>query len=632
VTRSRLILILDWLVLALSIGAVAIDLTGGFRIEPGGVRISAQRTDHAVQAALGALLLRLWVGRGVSPFGGRLAWLRPFRDRLFGRAADPRPAPPSPSTDLRHFSVAMLGFLAIGAALLHTQLAHMDSVPDLGDPLFSMWRMGWFFHQLGGDPRPLFDANIFYPEPLTLTYSDSMLLPSLTGAPLLAAGLHPVVAYNVLFLSAFALSALTTYLLIVRITGSARAGFIGGLMYGFYPYRFEHYSHLELQMTYWMPLGLLALHRFSETAQLKYAVALALCGVAELYSSMYYGVFFPLYAASILGTLLFVSGAPRRRLIVPSATAVAVAVALAVPLARPYVAAQPVKGERDVHTVMFYSATASDYFRAHPRSALYGGRLLSDEYPERALFPGVTPLVLSAVALVPPLGATRLAYLAGLLVTFDLSRGFNGQSYGYLYERFLPIRGMRVPARVSAILAISLAVLGAFGGRRLVARCRTERGRAIAFAALVIAVATDLSPHLELRKVWPEPPPIYSAIASDTGSVLAEFPFNSKVPDIIDNIQYMYFSLWHWRPMVNGYSGFSTVNYAQLRHDLADFPGPSALAALKAHGVTHVSVNCAFFVEGCTPLVETLDGRPDFRRISSGEWQGSAVRLYKLAR
>ena len=431
-SRLRLVLCLDWLVLVLALLAVFIDLTGGFYWAFDGIRISARQTDRAVFATLGVLLVRLRLGRGIRPLGGRLAWLRPWRDRLFDRAADPQPATLRPSVDRRHLALAALGFLAIGALLMRTQLAHMDSVPDLGDPLFSMWRMGWVFHQLGGDPRPLFDANIFYPEPLTLTYSDSMLLPALTGVPLLAAGLHPVIAYNVLFLSGFALSALATYLLAARITGSARAAFVAALIYGFYPYRFEHYSHLELQMTYWMPLGLLAVHRFCEGLQLRYAIALAIFGVAELYSSMYYGVFFPLYVLAVMGALLVMARAPWRRVIGPLAVAAAIALVLAIPLARPYFAAQPAKGERDVPTVTFYSANASDYFRAHPRSAMYGGRLLADEYPERALFPGVTPLALTAVALVPPLGAVRIAYLAGLLVSFDLSRGFHGAVYSYL--------------------------------------------------------------------------------------------------------------------------------------------------------------------------------------------------------
>ena len=458
--RSRLVSVLDWLVLALTVGALVIDITGGFHTELAGVRISARRTDRPLLAALVLVAIRVWIGHGISPLGGRLARFRPVRDRLFQPAGDTRPAGAGAHGGRWRGSIAMLGFLAVGAVLLRTQLAHMDSVPDLGDPLFSMWRIGWVFQQLQGDPRPFFDGNIFHPERLTLTYSDSMLLPAVSGAPLLAAGLHPVVAYNTLLLSSFALSAMTTYLLIVRVTGSARAAFIGGLLYGFYPYRFEHYSHLELQMTYWMPLGLLALHRFSETLDVKHGVALALCGVAQLYSSMYYGVFFPLYAAAILGTLFLVSRPAWRRLPVPVAAALVLAATLAAPLARPYLAAQPVKGDRTAATVTLYSATPSDYLRAHPRSVMYGGRLLPDEYPERALFPGVAALVLPMVGLVPPLGPTRLAYLAGLLFTFDLSRGLNGLSYGISTtgsSRFAVCVSLRGSARSSPSASPSLA-------------------------------------------------------------------------------------------------------------------------------------------------------------------------------
>jgi hypothetical protein len=628
VSRLRLVLVLDWVIVALAVLAVVIDTTGGFDTAFAGIRLSAHQTDRAVLAAIAVWLVRWRTGRGIPPLGGRLAWVGAVRDRLFDRAADPEPPLVRRSGRPRHLGFATAGLLAIGAVLLHTQLAQMTAVPDLGDPLFSMWRMGWVFQQLGGDPRPLFDANIFHPEPLTLTYSDSMLLPAAIGAPLLAIGISPVVAYNLLFLSGFLLSGITTYVLIEGLVGSPRPAFVGALIYAFYPYRFEHYSHLELQMTYWMPLGLLALHRLWQTWRMRYAIALALCGVAELYSSMYYGVFFPLYAAAILGTLIFVSRPEWRRMAPPLVAGGLIAVVLSIPLARPYYAAAAVKGERDIPTVTYYSAGASDYFRAHPRSALYGGRLLADEYPERALFPGVAALALSAVALAPPLGVTRLAYLAGLVAAFDLSRGLKGRTYGYLYDWFAPIRGMRVPARVSAILAISLAVLAGFGARRLMARQRSGRGSAIAFAALVALVAIDLHPALELVRVWPGPPPIYSGLAGDRAVVLAEIPFTTKVPGITDNIPYLYFSLWHWRPMINGYSGFTTPAYQQLLADMADFPGPRATAAMRAHGVTHVSVNCFFIVQGCPQMLDALDGRPDFHAIASGRWQGSPVRLF----
>ena len=79
-------------------------------------------------------------------------------------------------------------------------------------------------------------------------------------------------------------------------------------------------------------------------------------------------------------------------------------------------------GDRDVSTVTYYSATAADYFRAHPRSATWAERTLPGRMPERALFPGAMILLLAAVAFVPPLGVTRAAYAGALLVAFEIPR------------------------------------------------------------------------------------------------------------------------------------------------------------------------------------------------------------------
>ena len=44
------------------------------------------------------------------------------------------------------------------------------------DVYFNMWRLRWFAHALATAPSHVFDGNIFYPEPRTLTYSDAMLV------------------------------------------------------------------------------------------------------------------------------------------------------------------------------------------------------------------------------------------------------------------------------------------------------------------------------------------------------------------------------------------------------------------------------------------------------------------------
>ena len=47
---------------------------------------------------------------------------------------------------------------------------------DTADTVHHEWILAWDAHQLAHDPRHLFDANIFYPEPDTLAYSDHLIV------------------------------------------------------------------------------------------------------------------------------------------------------------------------------------------------------------------------------------------------------------------------------------------------------------------------------------------------------------------------------------------------------------------------------------------------------------------------
>jgi hypothetical protein len=628
VSRSRLTAVLDWLALTLIGITLAIALTGGTTFRVGGVRMTARSADRAALAAFAVMALRVALDRRTRPFAGASPWLTRIRQRLYRSSLD-QPWPLPAEAVWRYRGAALAGICGFAAVQLLPQIRAMDSVPDLGDPLFSIWRFGWVFHELLGDPRPLFDGNIFHPHPLTLTLSDSMLLPALTTAPLLALGVHPVVAYNLVMIASFVVSAVATYLLVERLTGSAAAAFASALLYGFHPYRFEHYSHFELQMTYCMPLALLALQRFVETARLRYAIAASLLAVGQLDSSMYYAVFFLFCAGAVFALTCWLTRAPIRRLVAPAALAAALAALMAFPLARTYTAAQ--LGDREAETVAYYSATAADYLRAHPRSASWGTRTLPGRRPERALFPGVMLLLLAGLALVPPLGVTRTVYAGALLLMFEISRGFNSWIYPPLYDALPFLRGMRVPARASILVGLVLAVLAGFGVRRLLAG-RSPRVRQLLLVALVGAVGLDLRPLLRLEPVWPEPPAIYGAVAGNPSVVLAEFPIGGNPRGFTPNVPFMYFSLWHWAEMVNGYSGHYPPGQVEFEEALRPFPDPPTLELLRSRGVTHVTVNCALYRGGCDELLGRIDKLPDFRLVSSVKWEAQPVRLYELVR
>ena len=214
--RSRAATALDWLALALVLVAVVIAITGGTVLRVGGVRLTARSPERAFLAAIAVVALGTAIDRRTRPLANASALAARVRNRLY----DPGLDRAGVQASWRMEGLAAVGYCAFAAVLLFPQLQRMDSVPDLGDPLLSIWRTGWVYHKLGGDARPLFSPNIFYPHQLTFAYSDSMLLPALTTAPLLVLGVQPVIAYNVVLVLSFIASAFAMYLLAVYLTGT----------------------------------------------------------------------------------------------------------------------------------------------------------------------------------------------------------------------------------------------------------------------------------------------------------------------------------------------------------------------------------------------------------------------------
>jgi hypothetical protein len=92
-------------------------------------------------------------------------------------------------------------------------------------------------------------------------------------------------------------------------------------------------------------------------------------------------------------------------------------------------------------------------------------------------------------------------------------------------------------------------------------------------------------------------PAIYHAMARQPeGSVLAELPLG--YPDFDQRA--MFYATVHWRPLVNGYSGFTPPHYGRLTAMLSEIPRHAdiSLRTLNEIGVTHVIVHEAAYVDG----------------------------------
>jgi hypothetical protein len=54
-------------------------------------------------------------------------------------------------------------------------------------------------------------------------------------------------------------------------------------------------------------------------------------------------------------------------------------------------------------------------------------------------------------------------------------------------------------------------------------------------------------------------------------------------------------STFHWKPLVNGYSGYHPPSYLQRLDDLQSFPDASSLEALRRTGVKYVVVHLSSY-------------------------------------
>jgi hypothetical protein len=459
------------------------------------------------------------------------------------------------------------------------------------DVFFNLWRLRWIHRALTTSPSRLFDGNVFHPEPGVLALSDAILVEGLFAFPLFVLGLPPVLVHNLTLLGAIVASGVGMFVLARHLTGSATGGVVAGVIFAFAPYRFEHYMHMELQWTVWMPWAFWALQRTIETSSIRFGVLTGVFIALQMLSSIYYGMFLALLTVAVGGIQLITLGRRRLMLAIASLTAGALlAGAVSAVYSIPYSAVSSRVGTRHMHEIRMFSARPRDYRVATPTNLLYGAR--HPGFPERRLFPGILPLLLALVGLLlvrPP--APAIAYLLGLVLAFELSLGVRGMLYPVLYEHVSAFHGLRAPARASVFGLLFLGVLAAYGCAALgsIVTPRVRRGLTVAFTA-VLLLEYWVAP-LHLAPYHNQPPRLYTWLKQHPRGVVAEFPVPRVNALPYEEPRYAYMSTFHWMPLLNGYSGYYPPSYLRRLELLQRFPDARSLEQLRAAGVRYVIIH-----------------------------------------
>lgn len=472
-----------------------------------------------------------------------------------------------------------------------------DAVVNHIDPYFSTWRLAWFAHGVAVAPHHLFDANIFYPEPRTLAYSDATFLEGALAAPLIWAGVNPVAVYNGLLLAGIAGSGIGMLVLVQHLTSSSRAALVGAAVFTLLPYRVEHVMHLELQWAIWIPLTWWALHRTFERPGFRTA---ALTGVfiwLQLLSCVYYGVFLGL-ATAVLAILLAISADRTRvaRAFAWLAAGASLVLPLAALYARPYVVNAGTLGERSVGEVARFSATPASYVTGPAASLLWGawaGRFTGDELH---LFPGIVAVALAGLAFASRRRRPTVAVYAALAAfAVTMSFGEHAAVYAWLRAHLFFLRGFRAAARFSIVAFAAMSVLAAIGYEWLESRSR-RWSPAVVMVTCLVALGLDvLSAPAVLADVDTRTPDVYKMLRSLPAAPVVEFPVADPAALPGYDPVYMLSSIAHWRPLVNGYSGYVSEGYVSRLEQLQEFPDRRAMSCLERLGVRYVIVHETYY-------------------------------------
>jgi hypothetical protein len=564
----------------------------------------------------------------------------------------------SPRSGAAPWLIALAGYTSLTLVLTWPLARRLATVVphDVGDPLLNTWILWWNAHATLLTAR-WWDAPMFWPMTGALALSEHMLGLSLVASPLQWLGADPIAAYNVLFLLSFPLCAISAHALAYTLIGRHDAAALAGVVFAFNPYRISQIAHLQILWVFWMPLALMALHRYARDGRRRWLVLFAAMWVGQALSNGYFLLFFPLLIALWAAWFL----APRRDLQRLGAIAAAWCLGSIVllPLVFPYQRHLERLGlERNIGEISTYSADVTA-LAAAPPLALASRLLAAAGNPEQQLFPGFTVVALIAAAMMvsfwrsrnepPPrrrltfvLGAAACGFVAlalfaqfgrpwqlrvggttlvsvttpvkpltaaiwcvmfAVAVEGRLARAWNARSalefyvcaaaamyilsfgprpsflgapfwykppYAWLME--LPgFSNVRAPARFAMLAEVCLAAAAALAFVRIRDSLPRRFAVATAIVALCGAVADGWIRALPLADL----PPRFASLESIQDGAVVELP----VGDIVGDIAALYRSMYHRRPIVNGYSGFIPTHYRVLRIAI-DADGTGAFEAM----------------------------------------------------
>ena len=544
------------------------------------------------------------------------------------------------SATVSEIRLAGLAFVLFAAlAVLHTW--PLASAPaslsrnDNKDTVLNTWALSWVAHTLVSAPTRVLDGNIFHPERYTLAFSEPVIVPGALSVPVRAAGADPVLTYNISLMLGFVLSAWAMQWLAWRWTDSFGASLVAGSLFAFNAHALVSLGHIQAIHAYGLPLLLVGVDGVidREGRRLWHGVLAGAATALLALTSGYLTIFGIVAGLVVIGVRMRdLAAPPYGRLATAVLAAAVVAGLFLAPVLRAYVFVRQTHGfERSLDLVAQMSANGAAYAATPSRVHEGWARdVYARRSPRDSLFPGVVAAALALAGVVlwrrrprPHLWIALALAIVGLVLSF----GPATPVYAVFHALVPFASAVRAASRFGVLWLTGIAMLAAFGTAALGLRWpRAAAGVATMALALVNAEAfrgpVPFVPATSLS-------PVYDRLAGLPDGVVAEMPFWWNPIDVPRNADYMLGSTRHWKPLLNGYSGFTPASYRRRADTLWYFPFRAAsFDVLRDAGVRYVVLHLGEYGSQRREALTLIDESGRFRMLD----RAGDVVLYEVVR
>jgi PA14 domain-containing protein len=214
---------------------------------------------------------------------------------------------------IREVCLTALLFASLAILLAYPLSIHPASLrfPTGPDGDLGWYLLAWDTHAFLHKPWTIFDANIYYPQRLTLAYGENVIGIAFFAAPVIWLTGNLPLAANFVGLLSTVLCGLGAYVLARRVGLSVAAAVISGIIWECAPPRFFRIGQMTLSSVEWIPFGLAALHAYLDDGR-KRDLRLA-AGFTSLQAlSTGHGAIFMALSLLIFGVYRVLLGEPLR--------------------------------------------------------------------------------------------------------------------------------------------------------------------------------------------------------------------------------------------------------------------------------------------------------------------------------